>query len=510
MDKILILDFGSQYTQLIARRVREMRVYCEIWPCWTDFEKIRGFSPKAVILSGGPASVRAKGSPSVDKRVFESGAPVLGICYGMQLMTKMFGGKIVSAKAREYGPAKLKRLVEDPLLQDVADGSTIWMSHGDSIERLPGGFELAAESDYGVPTVMIDRKRSLYALQFHPEVHHTEFGKQILKNFVFKIAGANPDWNMRDFIDHECIRVRELVGKDHVILGLSGGVDSSVAAVLIHKAIGKQLTCIFINNGLLRLNEATRVQKLFRGHYKIKLVYVDAEKAFLKALKGAIDPEKKRKIIGRVFVEVFEKEAKKIKNAKFLAQGTLYPDVIESVSFKGPSAVIKSHHNVGGLPKKMGLAILEPLRELFKDEVRELGRQMEMPDEILNRHPFPGPGLGIRILGEVTKDRLDLIRKANHIVMHEIKEAGWYNKVWQAFAVLLPVKSVGVMGDERTYENTCAVRVVDSVDGMTANWVDLPRELLSRISNRIINEVRGINRVVYDISSKPPATIEWE
>lgn len=510
MNKVLILDFGSQYTQLIARRVREMQVYCEIWPCFSDIEKIREFDPKAVILSGGPASVLKKGSPMITPKIFEMGVPVLGICYGMQLMTKLFKGKIVSAKAREYGPALLSIKEENEILTGVIGQSTVWMSHGDSIETLPPGFTLVAETTNGIPAVMANSVKKLYALQFHPEVHHTEYGKQILKNFLFKIAGLARDWNMRDFITHECEKIRETVGKDHVILGLSGGVDSSVAAVLINQAIGKQLTCIFINNGLLRLNEDKRVQKLFRDNFHIKLIYVDATKDFLTALKGVKDPEKKRKIIGRVFVEVFDRQARKIKNAKYLAQGTLYPDVIESVSFKGPSAVIKSHHNVGGLPKKMGLKLLEPLRELFKDEVRELGRQLGMPEEVIKRHPFPGPGLGIRILGEITKKRLDLVRMANHIVMHEIKEAGFYDKVWQAFAVLLPVQSVGVMGDERTYENTCAVRAVDSVDGMTAHWVDMPHELLSKISNRIINEVRGINRVVYDISSKPPATIEWE
>lgn len=510
MNKVLILDFGSQYTQLIARRIREMQVYCEIWPCFSDFKKICNFDPKAVILSGGPASVRKKGSPTIDPKIFEMGVPVLGICYGMQLMTKIFKGKIISAKAREYGPALLSIKEKNEILSDVVGASTVWMSHGDSIQTLPPDFSLVAETTNGIPAVMANSAKKLYALQFHPEVHHTDCGKQILKNFLFKISGLSSDWNMRDFITHECEKIRETVGKDHVILGLSGGVDSSVAAVLIHQAIGKQLTCIFINNGLLRLNEEKRVQKLVRDNFHIKLVYVDASKDFLKALKGVKDPEKKRKIIGRVFVEVFDRQAKKIKNATYLAQGTLYPDVIESVSFKGPSAVIKSHHNVGGLPKKMGLKLLEPLRELFKDEVRELGRQLGMPEEVIQRHPFPGPGLGIRILGDITKERLDLVRKANHIVMHEIKEAGFYDKVWQAFAVLLPVKSVGVMGDERTYENTCAVRAVDSVDGMTAHWVDLPHELLSKISNRIINEVRGINRVVYDISSKPPATIEWE
>ena len=510
MHKVLVLDFGSQYTQLIARRIRELHVYCEIWPCTAKFAEIARMAPQAIILSGGPASVMAAHSPVVDAAVFGLGVPVLGICYGMQLMTKVFGGKIISSKTREYGPAQIDLKQDHPLTRKIEDGSTVWMSHGDSIQKLPKDFLLLARSHGHVPAVMGHKSKPFFALQFHPEVHHTVCGRQILKNFLFTISGLQPDWNMHDFIAVGCDKIRATVGKDKVILGLSGGVDSSVAAVLIHQAIGEQLTCIFINNGFLRHKEDSRVQKMFRGSYNIKLRYVDASTKFIRALKGVSDPEKKRKIIGRVFVEIFEREAKKIKGAKFLAQGTLYPDVIESVSFKGPSAVIKSHHNVGGLPKKMGLKILEPLRELFKDEVRDLGKQLGMPDEMVYRHPFPGPGLAIRIMGEVNREGLNLVREANRIVMEEIKSQGWYNKVWQAFAVLLPVKSVGVMGDERTYENVCAVRVVDSVDGMTAHWVDLPHDLLSKISNRIINEVPGINRVVYDISSKPPATIEWE
>lgn len=510
MEKVLVLDFGSQYTQLIARRIREQHVYCEIWPCGRPFSEIEAFQARAIILSGGPASVLKKGSPQIDKRVFDLNLPILGICYGMQLMTKVFGGKIVSAKSREYGPAQLSLQTRHGLFSKVKDSSTVWMSHGDSIQKLPKHFKLIAQTRGHIPAAMVHDKKPFFALQFHPEVHHTQCGRTILRNFLFSIAKLKSDWNMHDFIFEECKKIRQTVGKHHVILGLSGGVDSSVAAVLLQKAIGAQLTCIFINNGLLRHNEDKRVQKLFRSHYKMKLRYVDATLKFLKELQGVSDPEKKRKIIGRVFIEVFEKEAKKMKDAKFLAQGTLYPDVIESISFKGPSSVIKSHHNVGGLPKKMGLKILEPLRELFKDEVRSLGKVLKMPEEILLRHPFPGPGLGIRIMGEITKKRLDLVRRANHIVIQEIKTSDWYHKVWQAFAVLLPVQSVGVMGDERTYENVCAIRVVDSVDGMTAHWVDLPQDLLTRISNRIINEVRGINRVVYDISSKPPATIEWE
>jgi GMP synthase (glutamine-hydrolysing) len=510
MHKVLILDFGSQYTQLIARRVRELGVYCEIQPCTASYKSIVAFGAKAIILSGGPASVLKKGAPKIDGRIFELGLPILGICYGMQLMTVLRGGKVVSAKAREYGMAKLEPMGNHPLFKGVTKDSVVWMSHGDSIACLPSDFTLIGQTDNGVPAAMACKDQPFFALQFHPEVQHTEQGSTVLKNFLFSIAHVSADWNMQDFIKVETQRIQKVVGKDHVILGLSGGVDSSVAGVLIHQAIGQQLTCIFINNALLRMGEEDKVQSVFRKHYGIKLIYVDASKAFLKALKGVKDPERKRKIIGRVFVEVFQKEAKKIKNAKFLAQGTLYPDVIESVSFKGPSAVIKSHHNVGGLPKKMGLKLLEPLRELFKDEVRELGRQLKMPEEIISRHPFPGPGLGIRIIGAITPERIEILKQADRIVLEEIKTAGWYDKVWQAFAVLLPVRSVGVMGDERTYENVCAIRVVDSKDGMTANWVALPADLLTKIAARIINQVRGINRVVYDISSKPPATIEWE
>lgn len=510
MQKVLILDFGSQYTQLIARRVREMCVYCEIWPCTASFAKVKNFKPQAIILSGGPASVLSKNAPKVDENIFELGVPILGICYGMQLMTQILGGKVVSAKHREYGHAEVKILKQHDSLKGVKKEISVWMSHGDSILKLPKGFSLLAKTKKGVPAVIVDPNRKILGLQFHPEVHHTAQGGLILKNFLFKMAHLKAKWNMHDFIDYEVKQIRKTVGQDHVILGLSGGVDSSVAAVLIHRAIQSQLTCIFINNGLLRYEEEKTVQKIFKRHYKINFKYVDASKEFLSALKGVMDPEKKRKIIGGKFVEVFTREAKKIKNAKFLAQGTLYPDVIESVSFKGPSAVIKSHHNVGGLPKKMGLKLLEPLRELFKDEVRELGRQLKMPEEMISRHPFPGPGLSVRILGDITQEKVNLLKRADHIAIEEIKRAGWYDKIWQALVVLLPIKSVGVMGDERTYENVAALRAVDSVDGMTADWVDIPHAVLSKISNRIINEVKGINRVVYDISSKPPATIEWE
>jgi len=515
MNKVLILDFGSQYTQLIARRIRELNVYCEILPCNVTLKQVKEFGASAIILSGGPASVRAKGSPSVDKKIFDLGLPVLGICYGMQLISHLLGGKVVPSKFREYGRAKLvtgtgSSFKTSPLLSSVSDGSVVWMSHGDSIQKIPSGFTVDAVTDNNIIASISNQAKNIYALQFHPEVVHTAEGTRIIENFLFKISGLTPDWNMSSFIERSVHEIKEKVGKDKVILGLSGGVDSSVAAILIHKAIGSHLTCIFINNGVLREGEAEKVQQMFGKHYKLTLKYIDASKEFLKALKGVSDPERKRKIIGNVFIKVFERESKKIKGAKFLAQGTLYPDVIESVSFKGPSAVIKSHHNVGGLPKKMGLKLLEPFRELFKDEVRAIGREMGMPDEIINRQPFPGPGLAIRVLGDITKEKLDLVRKADVIVIEEIKKAGLYNEIWQAFAVLLPVKSVGVMGDERTYEATCALRIVKSLDGMTADWVDLPHELLARISNRIINEVRGINRVVYDITSKPPGTIEWE
>jgi GMP synthase (glutamine-hydrolysing) len=510
MNKVLIIDFGSQYTQLIARKVRELKVYCEIWPCTEPFDRIKEFKAEAIILSGGPASVLQKDSPTIDKRLFDLGVPILGICYGMQLITKLMGGKIVSAKEREYGHAKLKIKKKHALLTGVKSDSQVWMSHGDSLSVIGNGFSVIGETEKKVKAVIANDKKKIYALQFHPEVHHTQDGKKILKNFLIKITKVKAQWNMHDFIDYQCQLIKDKVGKDHVILGLSGGVDSSVAAILLDKAIGKQLTCIFINNGVLRFEEEKTVQKIYRKHYKLKLKYVDASDEFLKALKGVSDPEKKRKIIGRTFIKVFTREAKKIKKAKYLAQGTLYPDVIESVSFKGPSVVIKSHHNVGGLPKKMGLKLIEPLRELFKDEVRELGRQLGMPEEMIMRHPFPGPGLGVRILGSITQEKVKLLQLADKIAIDEIVKSGWYSKIWQAFVVLLPVKSVGVMGDERTYENVAAIRCVDSVDGMTADFIDLPHSLLSKISSRIINEVKGINRVVYDVSSKPPATIEWE
>jgi GMP synthase (glutamine-hydrolysing) len=510
MDKILILDFGSQYTQLIARRIREQGVYSEIHPYNLGLEKIKAFGAKALVLSGGPSSVLGTGAPTLEKAVFELGIPILGICYGLQLTAHVLGGKVLPSDKREYGRAKLEILENEELLNGVRSDSVVWMSHGDRVEALPKGFHTLGRSENSEFCAIGDPARKIFGVQFHPEVAHTEEGTQILRNFLFHIAKVSGDWSMANFLTMEKERIREQVASGKVICGLSGGVDSTVAAVLIHEAIGDQLECIFINNGLLRLNEERQVQEAFRENFKIKLHYVDATERFLEKLRGVEDPEVKRKIIGNEFIYVFEEASHEIEGAKFLAQGTLYPDVIESVSFKGPSATIKSHHNVGGLPERMGLELVEPLRELFKDEVRELGRELGIPKNLTHRQPFPGPGLAVRILGDVTRERLEILRQADDIVVGEIKAAGWYYKVWQSFGVLLPVKTVGVMGDERTYENVLAIRCVDSRDGMTADWVPLPGDLLGRISNRVINEVKGINRVVYDISSKPPATIEWE
>lgn len=507
---ILILDFGSQYTQLIARRIRESHVYCEIHPYNIKLEEIKAMSPKGIILSGGPSTVHDKDAPIVDGRVFDLGLPVLGICYGMQLMTKLMGGEVAGSTKREYGRAQLHIDDFTDLFSGLDDHHTVWMSHGDRIESLPSGFEPIGHTDNSPIAAMSNSKEKFYAIQFHPEVVHTPIGVTILRNFVYNICACKGDWTMSSFIETNCRDIKKKVGKKGVICGLSGGVDSAVTAVLIHKAIGDQLNCIFVDNGLLRKGEKEKVEEVFRKHYHINLSVVDAASRFLEKLKGVTDPEEKRKIIGNEFIYVFEEEADKIKDVSFLAQGTLYPDVIESVSFKGPSATIKSHHNVGGLLEKMNLDLVEPMRELFKDEVRELGRELGMPEEIIGRQPFPGPGLAIRIIGEVTDERLNILREADVIVLEEIKAAGLYDSIWQSFAVLLPVQSVGVMGDERTYEDTIALRAVNSVDGMTADWVHLPYDLLGRISNRIINEVRGVNRVVYDISSKPPATIEWE
>lgn len=509
-EKILVLDFGSQYTQLIARRVRENKVYSEIFPYNAPIEKITAFRPRGIILSGGPSSVYDKNSPIPDLRIFELGVPILGICYGMQLMAHCLGGKVARALKREYGKAELMIDSGGDIFEGIPDRTIVWMSHGDRIERYPSHFRSIAHTDNSPVAAMANGNRKFYALQFHPEVVHTPLGKKILKNFVFKIAGCRPLWTMKSFIDTTAKEIKDRVGDKKVVCGISGGVDSTVTAVLVHKAIGKQLTCIFVDNGVLREGEARKVEETLRKHFHMNIDCVDASERFLKKLKGVTDPEKKRKIIGNEFIRVFEEEAKKIKGVEFLAQGTLYPDVIESVSFKGPSATIKSHHNVGGLLKRMKLKLIEPLRELFKDEVRVLGKDMDIPDDIINRHPFPGPGLAIRIIGEVTEERCEILRKADVIVMEEIKNAGLYSKLWQAFAVLLPIKSVGVMGDERTYENVVAFRAVNSLDGMTADWARIPFDVMGRISNRIINEVRGVNRVVYDISSKPPSTIEWE
>ncbi len=510
-ERILILDFGSQYTQLIARRVREAKVYCEIYPFNAGLEKVRAFRPKGLILSGGPSSVYDAGAPLIDMAHLELGVPVLGICYGMQLLTHMLGGSVARSQKREYGRADLRIDRPGGLFSGVGrERSTlVWMSHGDRIEAMPGGFSAIAHTDNSPTAAMANEEKRFFGVQFHPEVVHTPEGAQVLRNFVYDVCGCRPSWTMASFVDFAVGGIRKAVGDRKVICALSGGVDSSVAAVLVNKAVGSQLTSIFVNNGVLRKNEAERVQQMFKD-MGLNLRYVDASQQFLSRLVGVEDPEKKRKIIGNTFIEVFEQAAADAGNAGFLVQGTLYPDVIESVSFKGPSAVIKSHHNVGGLPEKMKLKLVEPLRELFKDEVRAIGREMGMPDEVIDRQPFPGPGLAIRILGEVTEQRLAILREADHIVLQEIKKAGLYREIWQSFAVLLPVKTVGVMGDERTYENVVAIRAVTSQDGMTADWVKLPYDLLGLLSNRIINEVKGVNRVVFDISSKPPSTIEWE
>ncbi|GAB4489060.1 MAG: glutamine-hydrolyzing GMP synthase [Thermodesulfovibrionales bacterium] len=513
-ERVLVLDFGSQYTQLIARRIRESKVYSEIFPFNASFDKIREFRPKGLILSGGPSSVYDRKAPLPDKRIFELGIPILGICYGMQYLAHALGGRVAKAQKREYGRAELVIDSKTDLFKNVAPEhsrrTTVWMSHGDRIERMPAGFRAIAHTANSPVASMADRKKRIYALQFHPEVVHTDKGLKILNNFVFDICGCRPRWKMSSFIDWSVEQVRKQVGDRKVICALSGGVDSSVVALLLHKAIGGNLTCIFVDNGLLRKGEAEKVVDTFERHFHLRLIHADSSKEFLKKLKGVTDPERKRKIIGNEFIFLFERAARKIKGAEFLAQGTLYPDVIESVSFKGPSAVIKSHHNVGGLPDVMKLKLIEPLRELFKDEVRVLGKELGLPDEICWRHPFPGPGLAIRCLGEVSRERLDMLREADAIVLEEVKRAGLYNRIWQSFAVLLPVRSVGVMGDERTYDSAVAVRAVQSLDGMTADWAKLPYEVMERISNRIINEVKGVNRVVYDITSKPPGTIEWE
>lgn len=511
-DKILILDFGSQYTQLIARRVREQKVYSEIHPFTLGVERIRAFSPNGIILSGGPSSIYDEGAPTVEAAVLSLGIPVLGICYGMQFMAHAGGGRVERAQDREYGSSRVTILRETPLFQGLGLHSVhkVWMSHGDRIEKVPEGFRPIASSENSPVAAMEDNTGRLFGVQFHPEVVHTPEGQRILKNFLFAICGCRPNWTMASFIESTVQSLRGRIGADRILCGLSGGVDSSVTALLLHKAVGRQLTCIFVDNGLLRSGETEEVCDLFQEVLGVDLHVVEASERFLDRLRGVVDPERKRKIIGEEFIRVFEAEARKLGDVRFLAQGTLYPDVIESVSFKGPSATIKSHHNVGGLPEVMRLELVEPLRELFKDEVREVGKRLSLPHELVTRQPFPGPGLAVRILGEVTPERLHTLRAADRIVTEEIRGAGLYEKVWQSFAVLLPVKTVGVMGDERTYEGVVAVRIVDSLDAMTADWSRVPYEVLDRIAGRIINSVKGVNRVVYDISSKPPSTIEWE
>jgi len=508
---VIVIDFGSQYNQLIARRVRECRVYCQIEPPFADIETIKALNPQGIILSGGPASIYEANSPKIDPAIFDLGIPVLGICYGMQFMIHAMGGTVEKAAKREYGFAELNITEASGLFENIENNTSCWMSHGDSIVGLPPDFTVTASTANTDFAAVANPKKNLYGLQFHPEVHHTPKGKQMLKNFVVRICGCKQNWTMKAFARDAISTIRESVDDKKVILGLSGGVDSSVAALLIHKAIGKHLTCIFVDNGLLRLNEGERLKKLLKQHLDINIRFVNARKPFLSALAGVTDPEKKRKIIGKVFMDVFENEAKKIEGAEFLAQGTLYPDVIESRSaFGGPTSIIKSHHNVGGLPKKMKLKLVEPLQYLFKDEVRKLGKTIGLPEELVWRQPFPGPGLAVRIIGEITQRRLSILRKADAILLEEIKASGYYKRLWQSFAVLLPIKSVGVMGDKRTYENIVSIRAVTSKDAMTADWARLPYKLLGRISNRIINEVGGVNRVAYDISSKPPSTIEWE
>jgi GMP synthase (glutamine-hydrolysing) len=518
-EKILILDFGSQYTQLIARRVRELHVYCELHPHDVTDEFIRTFKPAGVILSGGPASVWEDSTPRAPALVYELGVPILGICYGMQAMAEQLGGKVEMGKVREFGYAEVRARGHTALLKGIQDRATadghgmldVWMSHGDKVIDMPSGFKLMASNDTCPIAGMADETRKFYAVQFHPEVTHTPQGRALIERFVLGICGLKGDWSMPNYVEEAVERIRREVGKEEVILGLSGGVDSSVAAALIHRAIGKQLTCVFVDNGLLRLNEAEQVMATFAQNLGVRVIHVNARDQFMGHLEGVTDPEQKRKVIGREFVEVFQAESAKLPAAKWLAQGTIYPDVIESAGAKTKKAhTIKSHHNVGGLPDTLHLKLLEPLRELFKDEVRELGLALGLPREMVFRHPFPGPGLGVRILGEVKAQYADLLREADAIFIDELRASGWYDKTAQAFAVFLPVKSVGVMGDGRTYEYVVALRAVQTTDFMTAHWAELPYSLLAKVSNRIINEVRGINRVVYDISGKPPATIEWE
>jgi len=510
-DWVAILDFGSQYTHLIARRIRECKVYSEIVPYNISARKLLRRRPSAIILSGGPASVISRKAPLCDKNIFNIGVPVLGICYGAQLMAKVLGGKVTKAKKREYGKAILNIKSKKGLFKGLLSKEVIWMSHGDRITKLSRGFSVIGSTSNSPVAAMGNEKEKFYGVQFHPEVVHTLKGKKILKSFLFDVAGCRPSWSMRSFVKATIKEQKARIGKDKIICALSGGVDSSVMTLLLHKAIGKNLIAIFVDNGLLRKDEAKLLKDRFKGQFRINLKIINAEDIFLKALKGVTSPEKKRKIIGRLFIRLFEKEAKKIGKVKFLAQGTLYPDVIESRSpIGGPSATIKTHHNVGGLPKHFDFELIEPFKDLFKDEVRLVGKELGLADEFVHRQPFPGPGLAVRVLGPITKKRLDILREADWILINEIKRSGLYKKLWQSFCVLLPIKTVGVMGDERTYENVVAVRAVTSEDAMTARWAKLPYEVLEIVSNRIINEVKGVNRVVYDISSKPPSTIEWE
>ena len=511
-DSVIVLDFGAQYSQLIARRVRECGVYSQIVPFTISADEVRRIAPKGIIFSGGPASVKTPGSPRPDKDIFSLGIPILGICYGLQVMSEMLGGNVTCPEKKEYGLQNID--IDDRssvLLKDVSDHSQVWMSHGDSVDRIPEGFRVTASTPTCPYTVVENDENKFYGVQFHPEVVHSKEGMKMICAFVLDIAKAKPDWNMGSFIDDAVAEIRRTVGDKQVLCGLSGGVDSSVAALLIHKAIGDQLVCVFVNNGMLRKNEAENVINLFSKHFNIRLRYADAEDAFLSALKGVTEPEAKRKIIGKLFVDTFYSEARQCGDISFLAQGTLYPDVIESKSpTGGPSSTIKSHHNVGGLPEDLKWQLLEPLKELFKDEVRALGKELGLPDELIYRHPFPGPGLGVRCIGEVTKERLDTLRDIDDIFISEIRKAGLYNQIWQALADLLPVKSVGVQGDERTYREVCTLRAVTSEDAMTADWYRMPYDVLQRAAARICNEVKGVNRVLYDITSKPPGTIEWE
>jgi len=509
--KVLILDFGSQYTQLIARRVRELRVYCEIVPFFIPLEEIEHLHPSGLILSGGPASVYNPKAPSCPKELFALNIPVLGICYGMQLMAHLLGGKVVPSPMREYGRTQLIIADGQDLFQGLGvEALTVWMSHGDTVVELPDHFQTIAHTENCPTAAMRSVDGRLFGLQFHPEVVHTQNGTQIIKNFLFQVCHCSPLWNMQSFIEYSVKKIRSEMGKAQVLCALSGGVDSTVAAALLQRAIGSRSRCIFVDNGLLRAGEAQRVLETFKDNFTGELIFRDTAERFLEKLNGVIDPEEKRKVIGREFISVFEEEADRLGAIEYLVQGTLYPDVIESISYKGPSATIKSHHNVGGLPEAMELKLLEPLRELFKDEVRELGKELGLPARVLERHPFPGPGLAVRITGEITPERLDTLRQADAIFLEELHQSGLYDQVWQAFAILLPIKTVGVMGDERTYENVVALRAVTSLDGMTADWAKLPHTFLEKTSNRIINEIKGVNRVVYDISSKPPSTIEWE